>query len=74
MTLEEIKTYCKNKYKATEEIPFGDVPICYKLNGKIFAQLYPYEYDYKITLTQSCLNARLRVQNVPNVRRRLPKA
>lgn len=29
---------------------FGDIPICYKLNGKIFAQLYPYEWDYKITL------------------------
>lgn len=50
MTIEEIKTYCKNKHKSTEEYPFGDVPICYKLNGKIFAQLYPYEHDYKITL------------------------
>ena len=50
MTSEEIKAYCKNKHKVTEEFPFGDVPICYKLNGKIFAQLYPYEYDYKITL------------------------
>ena len=35
MTVEEIKTYCKSKHKATEEFPFGDVPICYKLNGKI---------------------------------------
>ena len=34
----------------TEENPFGDIPICFKLKGKIFAQLYPYEYDYKITL------------------------
>ena len=50
MTSEEIKTYCKNKHKATEEFPFGDVPICYKLNGKVFAELDPYEYDYKITL------------------------
>lgn len=50
MTVEEIKVYCRNKHKVTEEFPFGDVPICYKLNGKIFAQLYPYEYDYKITL------------------------
>jgi len=50
MTPEEIKTYCRNKQNATEEFPFGDVPICYKLNGKIFAQLYPYEHDYKITL------------------------
>lgn len=50
MELEEIKNYCKGKPYATEEFPFGDVPICYKLNGKIFAQLYPYEHDYKITL------------------------
>ena len=34
----------------TEENPFGDIPICFKLKGKIFVQLYPYEYDYKITL------------------------
>ncbi len=50
MQVEEIKKYCLDKHKAYEERPFGDVPICYKLNGKIFAQLYPYEYDYKITV------------------------
>lgn len=50
MAVEDIMEYCKNKHKAIETFPFGDVPICYKLNGKIFAQLYPYEYDYKITL------------------------
>ena len=50
MQVQEIKDYCMSKQGAYEECPFGDVPICYKLNGKIFAQLYPYEYDYKITL------------------------
>ena len=50
MLVEDIKKYCLSKHKAYEEYPFGDVPICYKLNGKIFAQIYPYEYDYKITL------------------------
>ena len=50
MTSDEIKEYCRSKHKATEEFPFGDIPICYKLNGKIFAQLYPYAHDYKITL------------------------
>ena len=39
MMVEEIKNYCRNKHKVTEEFPFGDVPICYKLNGKIFALL-----------------------------------
>jgi len=50
MDVQDIKDYCLNKPKAYEDCPFGEVPICYKLNGKIFAQLYPYEYDYKITL------------------------
>ncbi len=50
MKVEDIKQYCIEKYKAEETYPFGDVPICYKLNGKIFAQVYPYEWDYKITL------------------------
>lgn len=50
MTVEEIRKYCIGKHKATEEYHFGDIPICYKLNGKIFAQLYPYPEDFKITL------------------------
>ena len=50
VTPEEIKSYCINKPGAVETHPFGDVPICYKLNNRIFAQLYPYEQDYKLTL------------------------
>lgn len=50
MHVQTIKAYCLSKPGAYEDCPFGDVPVCYKLNGKIFAQLYPYEYDYKITL------------------------
>ncbi|MBS6474490.1 MAG: MmcQ/YjbR family DNA-binding protein [Clostridiales bacterium] len=50
MTVQEIKSYCQSKHTATEEYPFGNIPICYKLNGKIFAQIYPNENDYKITL------------------------
>lgn len=50
MQLEEIKAYCLEKWKACEEFPFGEVPICYKLNRKIFAQIYPEPGDYKITL------------------------
>lgn len=41
MLVEKIKEYCLSKHRAYEEYPFGDVPICYKLNGKIFAQIYP---------------------------------
>jgi len=50
MTCEQIKAYCLSKHGAMETYPFGPVPICYKLNGKIFAQMYPYPEDYKITL------------------------
>lgn len=50
MKVEDIKEYCLRKWKACEVYPFGDLPICYKLNGKIFAQIYPNPGDYKITL------------------------
>ena len=50
MNADKIKKYCLEKHGAYETQPFGDVPICYKLNNKIFAQLYPYDHDYKITL------------------------
>ena len=45
MLVEDIKKYCMSKHKAYEDYPFGDVPICYKLNGKVFAQIYPYPED-----------------------------
>lgn len=50
MDIEKIKNYCLGKWKAYEDSPFGDVPICYRLNKKIFAQIYPNSHDYKITL------------------------
>ena len=50
MQPQEIKDYCISKLGAYEDCPFGDIPICYKLNKKIFAQLYPYDHDYKVTL------------------------
>ncbi len=48
--VEAIKAYCLGKPMAYEDRPFGEIPVCYKLNGKIFAQLYPGEQDCKITL------------------------
>lgn len=50
MNREEIQAYCLGKRGAEETYPFGPTPICYKLNGRIFAQLYPYDDDFKITL------------------------
>ena len=39
MTVEDIKQYCMSKHAAYETQPFGDVPICYKLNNKIFGRI-----------------------------------
>lgn len=50
MKSEEIIKYCCNKNKAYIDYPFGDIPICIKVNKKIFAQVYPLKQDYKITL------------------------
>lgn len=50
MKLEDINKYCLSKWKAYEDYPFGPIPICYKINNKVFAQIYPNPEDYKITL------------------------
>lgn len=51
MKIEEIKAYCEKKENAYEAHPFGDIPICYRIEGGgIFAQIYPLKGDCKITL------------------------
>ena len=47
---EELIQYCCSKRKAYIDYPFGNVPICIKVNNKIFAEIYPHEANYKITL------------------------
>ena len=49
MTQEEIKAYCLAKPGAVETHPFGDWPACYKVGGKIFAQVYPDKITLKCT-------------------------
>lgn len=49
MILKEIKAYCLSKPSAAETYPFGEWPICYKVGGKIFAQLYPDKITLKCT-------------------------
>lgn len=48
--VQTIKEYCKNRPGAYETRPFGKYPICYKVMGKIFAQLNPEETFYKLTV------------------------
>ena len=49
MKLKDICAYCLTKPKAYEDLPFGEYPICYKVNGRIFAQLYPDKITLKCT-------------------------
>jgi predicted DNA-binding protein (MmcQ/YjbR family) len=48
--LNEIVDYCLSKGDAYIDFPFGDIPICIKYNGHIFAEIYPETNNYKITL------------------------
>ena len=35
MQVKDIIKYCENKNKAYIDYPFGDIPICFKVNKKI---------------------------------------
>jgi predicted DNA-binding protein (MmcQ/YjbR family) len=48
--LNKIMDFCLSKERAYIDFPFGDIPICVKYNGHIFAEIYPKDNDYKITL------------------------
>ena len=50
MILQELIDFCLKKYGAYVDFPFGDNPVCIKVQKKIFAQIFTYEDDYKITL------------------------
>ena len=63
MDLHQITAYCLSKPKAVETYPFGDWPICFKVNGKIFAQLYP----DKITLKCTAFSGQAFRQSYPGV-------
>ena len=45
----EITAYCLSKPGAYEDHPFGEFPVCYKVEGKIFAQVYPDKITLKCT-------------------------
>lgn len=50
ITAEELIQYCSQKQLAYIDYPFGPKPVCYKINGKIFAEIYIQEGNRKITL------------------------
>ena len=47
---ERIEAYCLDKPGAYRDLPFGETPVCFKVGGRLFAELYPRPEDYKITL------------------------
>ena len=47
---ERIAAYCLNKPGAYRDLPFGEIPVCCKVCGKLFAELYPRPGDAKLTL------------------------
>jgi len=67
LQIEEITEYCLNKKKAYIDYPFGDIPICFKVNNKLFAQLYPLKDDFKITLKCDVLLAELYRKQYKNI-------
>lgn len=50
LTPSALEACCAAKPGAVRQTPFGPVPVCYKVGGKVFAQIYPYAGDYKVTL------------------------
>lgn len=62
-----IESYCRRKPGAYEARPFGEVPLCYKVMGKIFAQFYPKAEFYKITLKCEPEKAQVYRQLFPGV-------
>lgn len=64
---EELIQYCCKKKKAYIDYPFGKEPICIKVNKKIFAEIYPQDNNYKITLKCEPILAEFFRSQYPNV-------
>lgn len=51
MTNERIRSLCLENMGAYVDLPFGPLPICFKVGGRIFAELYPNKEDRRLTLS-----------------------
>lgn len=67
MTTEEIMKYCMSKPNTYESRPFGVDPICYRVAGKIFAQLSIKEDWFKITVKASAEKTQFYREAYPGV-------
>ncbi len=66
MTNSEITQYCLQRPGAYEDFPFGEIPVCYKVCGRLFLQLYPLESNHKITVACEPMLAELYRAQYPN--------
>ena len=63
MTTDEMLACCLRKKGAVLEYPFGPQPVCVKVGGRIFAQIY--EADGRITLNCSSADGELYRKQYP---------
>ena len=61
--MNDIINYCLTKPKSYRDCPFGEYPICIRVNQKIFAQIYP----DKVTLKCTRFQGELFRQNYPGI-------
>jgi predicted DNA-binding protein (MmcQ/YjbR family) len=67
LTKAEIYCYCLNKKKAYQDLPFGPSPVCFKVCGRIFAEVYSETDDFKMTLRCEPMLADYYRQTYPGV-------
>ena len=63
----KIHDYCMKKACVYETRPFGEYPICYRVAGKIFAQLTPKEGRFMLTLKTDPIVATIYRSTYPGV-------
>lgn len=49
-TVQTLLGHCLKKPGAYIDYPFGSIPVCVKVGGRLFAQIYPNADDLKVTL------------------------
>lgn len=64
---DDIRHYCLAKTGAYEDFPFGEIPVCFKVCGKLFLQLYPQPENHKITVSCEPMLADFYRQQYPGV-------
>lgn len=66
MITERIRACCLKKRGAYEDCPFGPAPLCFKIGGKIFAELYPSPDKPRVTLACDAAYAHALRMQYPN--------